>query len=135
MSSKEEKLPIPSLRRLALLRGVRQRCPQCGEQGLFERFARLRRACPTCGLVLRREQGAQTGTMYLTAAISQVFACLLILAAWLLTDWSAGTFIAVAAPIVLIFCFLLLPVAQCFWIAVEYVTDAVNGEDWVQPRP
>lgn len=33
----------------ALLRGLRCRCPACGEAGLFARFLRPVAACPQCG--------------------------------------------------------------------------------------
>jgi len=125
---------LGALRRRALVRGLRLACPQCGARGLFHRYARLRERCPHCELVLRREQGAQTGSMYLTAAVCQVFACGVVWLAWLLTDWSTPVFLAVAVPLVLAFCALFLPLSQTLWVAVEYATDAVNGEEWVRPR-
>ena len=127
-------MELSELRKLALWRGARRRCPQCGENDLFRRYARLADECPHCGLLLRREQGAQTGSMYLTAAISQLFACVLIFALWFGTDWSPAMSTAVALPIVLGICCVLLPWCQSMWVAVEYVTDAVNDEPWVNPR-
>lgn len=138
------------LRRTALLRGLRRACPQCGatyitgedgaggdgarEHAVFRSYARLRESCRSCGLVLRREQGAQTGSMYMTAVVCQTFACLVVWAAWLWTDWSAPVFISIAVPVVALFCVLFLPFSQTLWAAVEYATDAVNDEDWVEPR-
>ena len=75
-----------------------------------------------------------TGSMYATAIVTEVFAAILILGAWFLTDWSTGTFIAVALPVVLIFSALALPLCQAFWVGVEYLTDVGNGESWVEPR-
>ena len=130
----QEPLPIPALRKLTLWRGLNLRCPQCAGRDLFRRYGRLRETCPECGLVLRREQGAQTGAMYLTAAVCQVFATVVTWAAWMLTDWGTWTFIGIAAPIVLLFCYLFLPRSQSIWVAVEYLTDAINKEEWVSPR-
>ena len=67
-----------ALRRLVLGRVLRRRCPQCGEGRLFERYARVAPSCAVCGHVFRREAGAQTGSMYVTATVTQVFAVLLI---------------------------------------------------------
>ena len=72
--------------------------------------------------------------MYLTAALSQLVACALIFAVWFGTDWSVETSIAVVLPLVLIACTLLLPLCQSLWVSVEYVTDAVNNESWIDPR-
>jgi len=75
-----------------------------------------------------------TGSMYATAVVSEVFAALLIGLAWVFTDWGTATFIAVALPLVLVFSALILPLCQAFWVGVEYLTDVVNGESWVEPR-
>jgi len=123
------------LRPIVLRRVLARCCPQCGEGRLFLRYARLRESCSVCGLVFRREQGAQTGSMYLTAAVTQVFAALLIGLAWIFTDWTVSVFLAVSLPLALVFCFAFLPVSQAFWCGVEYVTDVHNGEDWARPRP
>ena len=122
------------LRRRSLWRGLRKRCPRCGEKGLHRGYAKLRDNCSTCGLVLRREQGAQTGSMYMTAAVCQVFSISLIWLAYIFTDWSAPIFMAVCTPVVLLFCLGFLPISQTLWVAVEYMTDVTSGEDWVKPQ-
>jgi uncharacterized protein (DUF983 family) len=110
------------------------RCPACGARGVFQRYAKLRAACPSCGHVLRREQGSQTGSMYLTAAVNQVFAALVILAVFAGTDWSLATQLAVSIPVVVAFCALFLPFSQTIWAGVEYVTDCINAEPWIVRR-
>lgn len=118
---------VPRTARRALL----LRCPACGAGGLFERYGRLRAACPACGLVLRREQGAQTGSMYLTASVNQVFAAAVLVCVFALTDWSLGVELLVSIPLVVLFCIAFLPFSQTLWAGVEYVTDCINGEPWV----
>lgn len=115
-------------------RALRGRCPQCGGGRLFLRFARLAERCAGCGLVFRREQGAQTGSMYLTAAVNQAFAALFVAGIYLLTDWGVARSLAVSVPLVLLFSLAFLPVSMAFWVAVEYWTDVRNGEPWVAPR-
>lgn len=126
--------PGAALRRAALRRVLARRCPQCGAGPLFRAYARLRPACPACGLVYRREPGALTGSMYLSAAVTQLFAAVVIALVWILTDWSPGASIALSLPLVVGFCALFLPYSQALWVAVEYATDAVNREEWVEPR-
>jgi uncharacterized protein (DUF983 family) len=123
-----------AVRTAALRRALRLRCPQCGEGRLFRRFDRLAERCTACGLVYRREQGAQTGSMYLSAAVTQCFAALVIAAIWILSDWSPVVSTAVALPVVLAFCVGFLPFSQALWVAVEYATDWVNRETWARPR-
>ena len=121
-------------RRLILARVLRRRCPQCGAGALFRAYARLAGVCARCGLVFRREQGAQTGTMYLTAAVSEVFAAALIFLFWWAFDWTPLVFVLVTAPLVLAFCAFFLPVAQAVWVGVEYATDLASREPWVELR-
>lgn len=120
--------------RICLARVLHKRCPQCGEGRLFETYARLQRSCSACGLIYRREQGAMTGSMYLSAAVTQLFGAAVIAAVWLLTDWGALVSIAIGVPIVSIFCVWFQPYSMALWVAIEYLTDAGNRESWVEPR-
>lgn len=38
-------------------RGLRRRCPRCGEGPLFERWFTLHPRCPACGLVFEKRPG------------------------------------------------------------------------------
>ncbi len=121
-------------RRLILGRVLARSCPQCGRGWIFTSYARVAPACKRCGLVFRREPGAQTGSMYLTAAVSEVFAAMLIFLFWWLFDWTPLVFTLVTAPLVLAFCAGFLPVAQALWVGVEYVTDLEGREPWAELR-
>lgn len=119
----------------AFARGIRpalrKRCPQCGAGRLFASRFKLCHACEACGLVFRREVGAQTGSMYLCAAITEIFAALLCVGLFLVTDWGPWVSIAVALPLVVLFSFWFLPLSMAAWVAVEYASDVGNDEEWV----
>ena len=114
------------------LRAWRGRCPRCGSGGLFAQRFRLQPSCGSCGLVYRREQGAMTGQMYLSAAVGQVLAALLFLGVWLGTDWGAALALAVTLPLMLGFSYWFLPRSMALWVAVEYLTDRGNREPWAR---
>jgi uncharacterized protein (DUF983 family) len=95
---------------------------------VFRTLLRLRRACPDCGWIVEREPGTVTGAMYLIAVLSQLFAVALLVLLWLLTDWAPGTKVAVAVPLIALFCLFALPLSKGCWIAVEYYTDLRTGE-------
>lgn len=40
-----------------LIRGLRRRCPRCGDGALFERWTTVRERCPCCGLRYLLDQG------------------------------------------------------------------------------
>ena len=115
-------------------RAWRKRCPQCGEGKLFERYARLKRECETCALVFRRESGAMTGSMSLSAMATELFAVMLIAAIWPFTHWSIATSLAVSLPALALFAIWWLPHSIALWVGVEYATDVHNGESWAKPR-
>jgi len=121
-------------RRLILARALERRCPQCGKGALFRAYARLAESCARCGLVFRREAGSQTGSMYLTAVVGELFAAALIVLSWWLFDWTPRTYVLVTTPLVLAFCAAFLPFAQAIWAAVEYATDLEGHEPWAELR-
>ena len=45
-------------------RGLRLRCPSCGEGKLFRGWFTMAPSCGSCGLDLRREHGYYVGAMY-----------------------------------------------------------------------
>jgi uncharacterized protein (DUF983 family) len=54
----------------ALKRGLRFRCPNCGEGRVFSGFFKMRDECPVCGLSFYPESGYYAGAMYLDYALS-----------------------------------------------------------------
>jgi uncharacterized protein (DUF983 family) len=122
-------------RRVVLGRVLARRCPQCGVGALFRAYGRLATSCAGCGLVYRREPGSQTGSMYLTAIGSELFAAGLILCLWWSFDWTPRTFVLVSAPLLLAFCVFVLPFSQALWVGVEYLTDLEGHEPWAELRP
>jgi uncharacterized protein (DUF983 family) len=115
-------------------RAWKRRCPQCGEGALFKSYARLKKECGTCGLVFRREQGAMTGSMYMSAVVTEFFAALLVIAIWTCTSWSVATSLLVSIPVLVLFTAWWLPRSMALWTATEYATDVLNKESWTKPR-
>lgn len=52
----EEPAPRPPIRTV-LWRGIRQRCPRCGEGRLFQRWIVAHERCSSCGLLYQRNYG------------------------------------------------------------------------------
>lgn len=120
--------------RLCVSRVLRRLCPQCGQGALFARYATLNERCAHCGLIYRRESGAELGSMYLATIVSPCFAAFLFGAIWIFADWSVALSLGVAVPLVLAFCYAFQPYSMGLWTAIEYLTDISNGEWWAKPR-
>jgi len=109
-------------------RGLRRRCPVCGEGRIFVSLFRLHRTCPACGWIVEREPGAVTGPMYLVSVLTLPFAAFLFVILWVFTDWPPAVQVAVGIPVILLFCAFALQASKGVWVAVEYFTDVRSGE-------
>ena len=114
-------------------RALSKRCARCGETALFATYAKLHPSCSACGHVHRRESGASTGSMYVSAGVTQLFAVFVVLFLWFATDWTVGQGILFAVVTVGGFSYAFLPYSIAIWSAVEYWTDVHNGERWADP--
>lgn len=110
----------------ALARCWKGVCPRCAEGTVFAKRFRLREDCESCGLLFRKDHGSMTGQMYVSAAVTEIFATAIILGVYLLTDWGAVLSISVGLPLVVIFSYALLPRTMAFWVGVEYATNLSN---------
>ena len=106
-----------------LLRGLRKRCPRCGERDLFASWFTMRATCPRCDLRLEKESGGFLGAMTLNYGVA--------MGAWLV---ALGIGIAVTVPDVPVMPLLLIsfailivvplwfyPRSKSTWAAVEYL--------------
>lgn len=83
------------------LRGLRNRCPNCGRASLFSRAFTLHKSCPDCGLELERGEGFFLGSMSINYGVT-IVVCLvpiliLGLAKVISPEWAIG--LAVASTI------------------------------------
>ena len=51
-------------------RGLRLRCPKCGDGKLFSGGFTMASSCPSCGLDILREQGYYVGAMYINYGVT-----------------------------------------------------------------
>jgi uncharacterized protein (DUF983 family) len=58
---------------VALRRGLRRRCPQCGEGELFRRLLKTYERCSSCGLLYQRDYGDTLMFMIITDRIPILF--------------------------------------------------------------
>lgn len=106
-----------------LLRGLKLKCPDCGQAGIYESLLQVRHHCPNCGLIFQREQGYFTGALYVNIAVAEgsvllaFVICLLVGVAD--TDRMFAILIAISALAPLLF-FLH---SRSFWLCFDYLID------------
>ena len=53
-----------------MVRGLRRRCPRCGERDTFLTWFHFRTLCPECGLRWEKEEGGFLGAMMLNYSVA-----------------------------------------------------------------
>ena len=111
----------------SILRGLKGRCPHCGEGAIFHRYLKVSDHCPKCGHELARYP-ADDGPAYVTILLvgHLVVAPLLIFP----IIWRSPAIYSV--PIVLgalsVLTLTLLPVIKGGWIGLMYALGATAGD-------
>ena len=106
-----------------MLRGLRLRCPACGEGSLYESLFKMNKECPSCSMVFAREQGYFIGAVYVNviATESLIFGAylvsLLTLSAY--SDFLYAILFALAVLLPLAF----YRHARSIWLSFDYVID------------
>jgi len=107
-----------------LRRGLRLRCPACGESAIFERPFKVRHDCPACGALFQREEGFFVGAIMANVVATEgavMFAFAIFALAFGAGGWTLPTLFAVA---------LLFPVAfyhhsWALWLAADHVIEGL----------
>jgi len=94
-------MPKLSIRR-TLLRGLRRRCPRCGEGELFRRWLEINDRCPHCGLVYQPDHGDIWLFLLITDRIPLLFGIAVVYFGFSMETWIApvGFFFAMALPLI-----------------------------------
>jgi uncharacterized protein (DUF983 family) len=106
-----------------IVRGLTNRCPNCGARSLFEpgRPFRLRPACGECGLVLERDEGGFLGAMSLNYGVTICLFLVPVLLAYLF-GWIGGVAAAVTAGVgSVVFPVLFYRSSRSWWLMNYYL--------------
>ena len=109
--------------RQIIWRGLRLKCPRCGEGPLFRAIFRMEYHCRVCGLVFEREQGYFTGAIYINVIATESLLIAALLIYFTITvkfDQKLFTILFVLGA--------LLPVlffhhSRSLWLAVDHIID------------
>jgi uncharacterized protein (DUF983 family) len=67
-----ESMSFSKRMRVLLARGLRLRCPVCGEGKLFRRWFKMYEYCPACHFKYEREEGYYTGAVAVNLVLSEL---------------------------------------------------------------
>ena len=116
----------PSSLRTAILRGIRSRCPRCGEGALFSGFLTLKPRCEHCGLDFSFADSAD-GPAFFVMSISGFIVVFSALAVEVLYQPPFWLHAMLWLPLILITTLLPLRPAKGVMIALQYHHKAAEG--------
>jgi uncharacterized protein (DUF983 family) len=108
-------------RGLMLWRGLRRKCPRCGEGKLFSRWFRMVEECPHCHLHYEREPGYWVGAVAInTIVIGILFTVLLVVfSALTVPDIPWVTLLLAELPLMGLGPIIFYPYSKTLWVAVD----------------
>lgn len=112
-------IDTPRDTKLAIKRGLRLKCPRCGEGALFYRYLKVQPECPCCGLDLT-PQRADDGPAYLVILVVCHLAGFMMAVLWETFRMEPIVMASVMSVFVTIAALALLPSAKGFFVAVQW---------------
>lgn len=109
--------------RTLLKRAVTRRCPQCGSKGIFKHFIELKTRCPQCNYRFDREEGYFLGGYALNVFFVGLIPIVLLIFAFIYTDYSWVTLEFIFIPLVIILPILMFPYTRTFWMLIDLMVD------------
>jgi uncharacterized protein (DUF983 family) len=107
----------------ALARGLRKRCPRCGEPAIFRSWLQLLDRCPRCDLRFEKEEGGFLGAMTLTYALAMAIWVAMLVAVLIATvpELPVAPLIVASVAIMVAVPLLTYPNMKGVWAAIEYL--------------
>ncbi|NOX31388.1 MAG: DUF983 domain-containing protein [Actinobacteria bacterium] len=104
-----------------LARGLRVKCPVCGQGRLFRRWFTMSRRCPQCDLKFERLEGHWLGAVAVNTMVTFgiMFVALGVVMVVAYPEYPIRTMLAVLLPIPVVAPLLLFPVTRTFWMAMD----------------
>jgi uncharacterized protein (DUF983 family) len=107
----------------AIVRGLRKRCPRCGDRDTFVTWFRTRAACPRCDLRFAKEEGGFLGAMTLNYVVAIGIWLIVLIVGIVLTvpDVAVVPLLAASAIVLIGVPLWFYPRSRMIWAAVEFL--------------
>lgn len=106
-----------------LIRGLKLKCPVCGEGALFESAFKMRERCSHCGLTFSREQGYFVGAIYVNVVATESSILLVYLSLLLILPASSESIYIALFALALILPLAFFHHARSLWLSFDHIID------------
>lgn len=117
-----------------LLRGLRKRCPRCGERRIFSSWLHLIERCPFCALTFEREQGGFLGAMTINFLVAVVLWVIVLVVVLVMTvpDVPVVPLLIASTVVLVVVPLWFYPRSKTLWAAIEFLV-ARSDPDYRTP--
>ena len=106
-----------------LARGLRLRCPVCGESGVFRAPFHVRHHCPACGALFQREAGFFVGAIMINVVTTEGAVMLAFGLCLLTLEGGSALTLPVLFAVALLFPVLFYHHSWSLWLAGDHVVE------------
>lgn len=114
--------------RTLIFRGLRLRCPICGQGALFQNLFRMNRNCRHCGVSFTREPGFFLGSIYINYGLTSLIVAVTYPILLFNKIATQTQLLTASLAFVAVFPILLFPFARSLWLAFDQCYDPRPGE-------
>lgn len=120
-----EQLRFPS----AVLRGLRRRCPICGQGRIFRTWFRMHTDCNVCKYNLERPPGYFLGSTYINYGITALTCTASFVVLRFGYGWPRETLLTILLPFCVIFPIVFFPFARSLWLSLDCWFDRAGAAE------
>ncbi len=113
-----------------LLRGLRKRCPRCGERRVFRSWLQLIERCPNCELRFEREQGGFLGAMTINFLVAVLvwLAMFVVVLVFTVPDVPVTPLLIGSVVVLVPMPLWFYPRSKTLWAAIEFLVARSDPE-------
>lgn len=115
----------------ALSRGLRKKCPVCGNGNLFDGWFKLKERCPSCGYSFAREEGYWVSAVIVNMAVIEALFLVLFLVVVIgsAPEVPWGPLIVLATAFNLLFPIFWYPFSKTIWMGIDLYFHPLETAD------
>jgi uncharacterized protein (DUF983 family) len=119
-----------------LRRGLRRRCPVCGQNKLFRRWIGMLDDCPRCGLTFQRVPGQWLGSWFLNICLAQVLVIGIVLGGAIAAYPDPPLLLLglLGGAVTILFPIWFFPYSRMLWVAIDLAMRPLEFEEGVDPQ-
>jgi uncharacterized protein (DUF983 family) len=113
---------------LTLWRCLKLECPACGRATVVERLFNIRRRCPACEVIFKREEGFFIGAIMANVVATEMLILIVYFASLLLTNFDERITLTILFVVGVTFPFAFYHHSWALWLGLDHLIEGLPRE-------